>query len=178
MGQPVTRRTTHDATLKVCPETGEISIKVLEHERDVLRRHRDVWHKVEGDGDGTVRELFGEGRVGEREGGEVAADVMRRGVEPNLVFEASVVDLEIIIRVTPTTEPRRRCWNVRRPGHLCKVFDSRNSIEEIQITIPSVRSSPSVIAFLDGRMIEELDILSVPREELTGIVDLYSVSAA
>ena len=105
MRQPVTRSATHDATLEVGLETGEIAIKVLEHERDVLRCHRDVGHEVEGDGDGTVRELFDEERVGEWEEREVAADVVRRGVEPDLVFEAAVVDLEVVIRVAPTTEP-------------------------------------------------------------------------
>ena len=98
------RNTTHSETFKVGLETKVIAIEAIDHESDVLRRHGCVGHKVEREGKViTGAREVGEGGVGEREDGEVSTDVVRGWVEPDLVFECSVVDLEVVRRVTPTT---------------------------------------------------------------------------
>ena len=90
-------------------ETKVIAIEAVDHEGDVLRCHGGVGHKFEREGEITarVREL-GEDVIGEREEGEVSTNVVRDRVEPYFVFESAVVDLEVVLFVTPTTNPRRR----------------------------------------------------------------------
>ena len=102
--QSTVRDKTHSETFKVGLETKVIAIEAVDHESDVLRRHSGVGHKVEREGKVTtgVREV-GEDDVGEREDGEVSTNVVRGWVEPDLLFECSVVDLEVVRRVTPTT---------------------------------------------------------------------------
>ena len=90
------RNITHIESLIEGLETKEIAIKAIDHERDVLRSHGGVGHKTEGESKATARELAGEDLICEREEGEVSTNVVRAGVVPYLVFESSVVDLEVV----------------------------------------------------------------------------------
>ena len=96
---------TYGETFEVGLETDEIAIEAVDHESDILRYHGGIGHI--GGWNFTALDRLEDG-VGEWEDGEVSADVVGERVEPDLIFEPSGVDLEIVLWVTPTTESGRR----------------------------------------------------------------------
>ena len=85
----------HRRTFKVGLETDEIAVEAIDHESDILRCHGGVGHIIEREKIGGVG-VTGKGDVGEWEEREVSANVVRKRVEPDLVFEPSGADLVVV----------------------------------------------------------------------------------
>jgi len=90
--------------------------------RDILRCHGGVGHKVEREGEISARRELGEDFVGERELREVSTNVVRARVEPDFVFESSVVNLEVVRFATPATQPGRRTFPDRRVFDVMSIY--------------------------------------------------------
>jgi len=81
----------------------EISLVSLNHRVDVGLSHSRIDHEGRVGGR-TIRGISPRGRserVGEREEREVPPDVVRVRVHPDDVFETTVVDLEVVLGITP-----------------------------------------------------------------------------
>ena len=85
-------------------ETKVVAGEVSGYEFDVLRCHGGVGRKVEREGKVSARAQLGEDFIGERVLGEVSTDVVRGRVDPDFVFESTVVDLEVVLFVTPPAD--------------------------------------------------------------------------
>ena len=101
--QSATRDASHIKTFKIGLETYEIASKAIDHGSGILGSQGGVDHKASQ----AVRGRTEDG-VGKREEGVVSTNVVRGGVHPYVVFEASGVDLVVVLGVTPTTETGRR----------------------------------------------------------------------
>lgn len=99
---------THDGGLGVGVESDEITLKVVGYIGHVLWGHGGVDHEV--GWRGRSGRVIGEGgrEVSEGVKGVVPPDVVRDWVGPDLVFEATGGDLEIIVGVAPATDTGRR----------------------------------------------------------------------
>ena len=97
------RDTTHINTFKVGLEIYVFVIETINHISDILACNGAICHIVS-----EGRRKRSEDRVSERVKRVVSTDVVRLRVCAYLIFEASGIDLEVVIWVTPTTEPGRR----------------------------------------------------------------------
>jgi len=142
--------------LKVCVETDEITDESTDHVFDVLRYHGVVGSVVEQAVGGGP-----EDRVPERIEGEVSADVMGGRVDPNLVFEPSGGDLEVVIGITPATEPR-----------LVVVVPDAGVVDVMSVYGPvPVRLGAVETALVDEGVLEIFHVGPVPWEEESGVMD-------
>jgi uncharacterized protein GlcG (DUF336 family) len=89
------RNAAHRRAFKVGLETDEIAVETIDHESDILWCHGGVGHIIEREKIGGVG-VTGEDSVGEWEEREVSTNVVRRRVEPDLVFEPSRADLVVV----------------------------------------------------------------------------------
>ena len=97
--------TTYLRTFEISLETSEVSEETIQQEVVVSRGETSVdqncW--IDGRGQRIVRELIGYIRQGLES--ELPPNTMRTGVHPHDVLEASRRDLNIVIGISPASEP-------------------------------------------------------------------------
>jgi len=151
--QSATRDTTHIRTFKVGLKTYEIAIEAINHTSDVLAGNGGIGHIV-----GEIPYSRSEDGIGEREERVVPTNVVEFRVYPCLVYETSRVDLVVVRRVTPTTEPGRRIVPDGRVVDVMNVYTEVmgywNQIKEVYGVDERLRhlwSSPSTAELLCSR---------------------------
>jgi len=143
-------------TFKPGLETDEIAIEVIDHVSHIIVCHGAVDHPLR---IGVCSRS--EDRVPQREEGVVSANVMRGRVNPFLVFESSVEDLEVVVWIAPGAKPSFR-----------GVVPDRPVVDVMRVYGPvPVRLGAFVTALVGESVLKHLDVGPVPREEKAGKMD-------